>query len=61
MRPMTSRYRWLLVLDVAAITIFILLGVFAPLHAVWFIFAALWAAVAIRRAVLEARGNRLDR
>jgi hypothetical protein len=50
-----------LLLDVSAIIVFIILGIFAPLQLVWFVFAALWAAVAVRRAILEVRRKRLDR
>ncbi|OZB82570.1 hypothetical protein [Microbacterium sp. 13-71-7] len=61
MPRVTPRYRWVLLLDVSAIIVFIILGIFAPLQLVWFVFAALWAAVAVRRAILEVRRKRLDR
>lgn len=61
MSRVTFRYRWVLLLDVVVVVGFIALGIFAPPHLIWFVFAVLWATVGIRRAILEMRRIRLDR
>jgi hypothetical protein len=55
-----SRYWPVLLLDVSAIAVLVLLALTLPIGPWWWVLAALWAAVAGRRALNEHRSRQLS-